>query len=87
VAADTKRQVIPSINYQNPDGSFTEFVSAEATPNGSARPETRMMDCMDCHNRPTHTFDMPESALNREMAAGRINSSLPFVHKVSVDLL
>jgi nitrate/TMAO reductase-like tetraheme cytochrome c subunit len=87
VAADTKRQVIPSINYQNPDGSFTEFVSAEATPNGSARPETRMMDCMDCHNRPTHTFDMPESALNREMAARRINSSLPFVHKVSVELL
>ena len=49
--------------------------------------ERRTMDCMDCHNRPTHTFDMPESAVNREMAAGRISPSLPFVHKVSVELL
>ncbi len=87
VAADAKRQVIPTVNYQNPDGSFTQFVSAEAAPTHSARQETRTMDCMDCHNRPTHTFDMPESAVNREMAAGRISPSLPFVHKVAVELL
>jgi nitrate/TMAO reductase-like tetraheme cytochrome c subunit len=87
VAADDKRQVIPTINYQNPDGSFTQFVSAEAAQNGSARHEPRIMDCMDCHNRPTHTFDMPESAVNREMATGRISPSLPFVHKFSVELL
>jgi hypothetical protein len=86
-AADDKRQVIPSVNYQNPDGSFTQFVSTEAAQNGSARHERRTMDCMDCHNRPTHTFDMPESAVNREMAAGRISPSLPFVHKFSVELL
>ena len=42
---------------------------------------------MDCHNRPTHTFDMSESAVNREMAAGRISPSLPFVHNFSVELL
>jgi hypothetical protein len=45
------------------------------------------MDCMDCHNRPTHTYDMPEGAVNRAMAGGRIASSLPFVHKVSLELL
>jgi hypothetical protein len=87
VAADAKRQVIPSVSYENPDGSFTQFVSTEAPQGGSAFHEARVMDCMDCHNRPTHTFDMPESAVNHEMAAGRINPSLPFVHKVSVDLL
>jgi hypothetical protein len=42
---------------------------------------------MDCHNRPTHTFDLPENVVNREMAAGRISSALPFIHKVAVDLL
>ena len=87
VAADEKRQVIPSVNYQNPDGSFTQFVSADAPANGSARHEQRTMDCMDCHNRPTHTFDTPESAVDREMAGGRIDASLPFIHKVSVELL
>jgi hypothetical protein len=87
VAADDRRQVISSVRYQNPDGSFTQFVSTEPGQNGAAGHESRIMDCMDCHNRPTHTFDMPESAVNREMAAGRISPSLPFVHKVSVDLL
>src|SRR5208337_1731604 len=87
VAGDDKRQVIPSVNYQNPDGSFTQFVSTEPTQNGSARHERRRMDCMDCHNRPTHTFDLPESAVNREMAAGRISPSLPFIHKAAIELL
>ena len=86
-AADDKRQIIPTVNYQNPDGSFTQFVSTEAGQRGSAPHETRVMDCIDCHNRPTHTFDMPESGVNREMAGGRISPSLPFVHKVSVELL
>ena len=89
VAADEKRQTISSITYQNPDGTSTEFVAPPqpAPQNGTAYREVRTMDCMDCHNRPTHTFDMPESAVNREMAAGRIATSLPFVHKLSVELL
>ena len=87
MAADERRQTIASIKYQNPDGTFTEFVSKEAPANGSSYREPRTMDCMDCHNRPTHTFDMPEAAVNREMAAGRIAPSLPFVHKLSVELL
>jgi hypothetical protein len=85
--ADDKRQIIPAVIYKNPDGSSTRYVTTESPPNGPARHESRIMDCMDCHNRPTHTFEMPESAVNREMAAGRISPALPFVHKVSVELL
>jgi len=87
--ADSKRQEIPWISYRNQDGSVTEFASTETPPSADllARGERRTMDCMDCHNRPTHTFDMPENAVNREMAAGRISPALPFIHKVSVDLL
>lgn len=89
VAADEKRQTIPWVSYRKEDGSVTEFVSTEAPPKPEqlVRGERRLMDCMDCHNRPTHTFDMPEGAVNRAMAAGRISPSLPFVHKVAVELL
>jgi hypothetical protein len=52
-----------------------------------AHGEKRTMDCMDCHNRPTHTFDLPENAVNREMAAGRISPDLPFIHKEAIELL
>jgi hypothetical protein len=89
VAADEKRQTIPWVSCRKEDGSVTEFVSTEAPPKPEqlARGERRLMDCMDCHNRPTHTFDMPEGAVNRAMAAGRISPSLPFVHKVAGELL
>lgn len=89
VATDDKRQVIPWVDYRNPDGSVTEFLTTENPPPAAdlAKGERRVMDCMDCHNRPTHTFDLPEDAVNRAMAADRISPSLPFAHKVSVELL
>jgi len=42
---------------------------------------------MDCHNQPSHTFHLPEEAVDTEMSAGRISPSLPNVHKVSIQLL
>ena len=87
--ADAKRQEIPWVSYRNADGTVTEYASTETPPKADlvAHGERRTMDCMDCHNRPTHTFDLPENVVNREMAAGRISSALPFIHKVAVDLL
>ena len=86
---DAKRQEIPWVSYRNEDGTVTEYASTETPPKADlvARGDRRTMDCMDCHNRPTHTFDLPENAMNREMAAGRISASLPFIHKVGIDLL
>jgi hypothetical protein len=83
VTTDPKRQEIPWVSYRNEDGTTTEYAST-STP---AKGERRTMDCMDCHNRPTHTFDMPEGAVNRAMAAGRISVNLPFVHKEAIELL
>jgi thiosulfate reductase cytochrome b subunit len=45
------------------------------------------MDCMDCHNRPTHTFELPERALDRALAEGAISPELPFMKKKAVELL
>jgi hypothetical protein len=45
------------------------------------------MDCMDCHNRPTHIFELPESAVDKAMVSGQINNSLPFIKKQAVAAL
>ncbi len=89
IPADGKRQDIPWISYQNADGTTTEYTSTDHPPKADliATGERRTMDCMDCHNRPTHTFEMPENAVNREMSAGRINADLPFIHKEALELL
>ena len=45
------------------------------------------MQCVDCHNRASHAFELPDRAVNQAMAAGQIAASLPFVKKESVELL
>ena len=89
VATDDRRQVIPRVTYRADDGTTVEYASKEvkATPEELARGEHRTMDCMDCHNRPSHTFELPERALDEALAAGRISAELPFVKKKSVELL
>jgi hypothetical protein len=45
------------------------------------------MDCIDCHNRPTHVFELAGNAVDRQMVSGRISPALPFVKKQAVELL
>jgi hypothetical protein len=85
IATDTTNQTIPWVRKTNADGSVTEFLASGAKAPASGA--LRTMDCIDCHNRAAHSFDTPERALNRDMAAGTPNASLPFVHKEGLTLL
>jgi len=89
IATDAHRQVIPVVVYVDDAGKTVEYVSTDVktTPEQLERGEHRTMDCMDCHNRPSHTFEMPERALDRAMAEGRISPDLPFVKKQTAALL
>ncbi len=81
--SDEARQTIPWVEYSTPKGT-TVFAAEKANIAGLP---VREMDCMDCHNRPTHTYEMPESAVDRLLNAGQISRSLPFAKKEAVDLL
>jgi nitrate/TMAO reductase-like tetraheme cytochrome c subunit len=85
IATDTTHQTIPWVSKINADGSTTEFVSSDAKEPIAG--EKRVMDCIDCHNRAAHSFDTPEAALNKAMAAGSPNASLPFVRKEGIALI
>jgi nitrate/TMAO reductase-like tetraheme cytochrome c subunit len=89
VSTDAHRQVIPVVRYTDDSGKTIEYVSTDVktTPEQLRRGEHRTMDCMDCHNRPSHTFQMPDKAVDRAMADGRISPDLPFVKKQAVALL
>ena len=56
------------------------YAAPDAKPDGAGL-TMREMDCMDCHNRPTHTFELPERALDSAMSAGLISPALPFAKK------
>jgi NapC/NirT cytochrome c family protein len=89
VATDGKRQVIPVVEATDATGQKATYVSTEikATPDDLARGERRTMDCMDCHNRPSHSFQLPERALDLALAEGRISTALPFIKKKGIELL
>jgi nitrate/TMAO reductase-like tetraheme cytochrome c subunit len=89
VATDDRRQVIPQVTYRDDAGKSVLYASTETkpTPEQLARGEHRSMDCMDCHNRPSHAFELPERALDRALAEGRISPTLPYVKKTGVTLL
>ena len=45
------------------------------------------MDCIDCHNRPTHVYTPPDRAVDQAMAANRISTTLPFAKQQGVQIL
>jgi hypothetical protein len=48
----------------------------------------QLMDCVDCHNRPTHVFDpSPRAAVDRVMGEGRLDAKTPWLAKAAADLL
>lgn len=89
VSIDGTRQVIPVVYYTDDKGKTIEFVSTDTkfTKEQLAKGENRAMDCIDCHNRPTHAFELPENAVDSRMYQGLISPELPYIRKKAVELL
>lgn len=83
IATDVQRQMIPQVIYTDASGKQTVYndTSAKVTAQQLAQGEHRIMDCIDCHNRPTHTFQLPDRALDDAMTTGDISPALPYVKK------
>jgi hypothetical protein len=86
---DPKRQEIQVVRVEHVDGTVKEYVAdgVELTPEFYAEAEMREMDCIDCHNRPTHIFHLPDDAMDESMAKGRISPELPFIKQKGVEVL
>ena len=85
IASGSDAQSVPWVSRRNDDGSTTEYLSSDAK--APIAGDKHLMDCIDCHNRAAHSFELPEEALNRDMSAGTPSASLPFVHKQGLVLL
>ncbi len=97
VAADPKRLTIPWVRQTAKDGTVTIFRTTDtnlaseverlAKPEELAKSEVRTMDCIDCHNRPSHQYHSPERSMNESMRAGLIDATLPSIKSLGVTLL
>jgi nitrate/TMAO reductase-like tetraheme cytochrome c subunit len=87
-AYDPKRQTIPWVERSGgAAGAVRTYVAADAKTEEVAKLPKYEMQCVDCHNRPAHSFDLPERAVNRAIASGEIPAALPFIKKQSLAML
>jgi hypothetical protein len=75
--SDASREKIYDVEMTTADGK-TKLFKTEAAPKGA---EWRQMDCVDCHNRPTHIYRQPADEVDNSMEQGAIDKSLPFVKR------
>jgi hypothetical protein len=49
--------------------------------------EIRLMDCIDCHNRPSHIYLSPQQLVDSSLANGKLDPGLPYLKRYAVALL
>ena len=87
-AADAKRQTIPWVEYRNRNtGEARTFLAAGSNAQSFANLPHYQMQCVDCHNRPTHSFELPDRAVDEALGLGHISPTLPFIKKKAIELL
>jgi hypothetical protein len=91
---DPKRQTIARVRVEGPGGRTGDFYAPGITEKqlldlqASGKAEKRQMDCMDCHNRPSHPFTATaEEAVDEAIGLGRIDKALPFIRRQMVAAL
>ncbi|HRA60552.1 MAG TPA: NapC/NirT family cytochrome c [Bacteroidia bacterium] len=84
------RQEIPWVKYTNTKtGESYVYMDSDVslTEQQLDSLETRVMDCLDCHNRPSHNYNAPQNFVDKSMAIGKISKTLPAIKMLAMQAL
>jgi len=90
LTTDRSRQEIPKVTYRQDDGTLVDYMTDDykTMPKEKLdKASARQMDCVDCHNRPSHAFMLPDRALDKAIANNSMSPELPFLKKKALELL
>jgi hypothetical protein len=80
--------VIPWVKFTDRFGKEKVYKADGVTQAELDRGERRTMDCVDCHNRPSHPFSpSAERAVDASIAGNEISRELPFIKREGVAVL
>jgi hypothetical protein len=90
ISDNDKRENITYVKYTNKaTGEVTIYRNADNPVKDSvvAATPARTMDCIDCHNRPSHNYNSPPVYFDKALLTGSVSKEIPFVKKVAMGIL
>jgi hypothetical protein len=90
IARDKGAQDIPwvrSTDLKTGRVSIYQNTEEPLTPEELDSAEVRVLDCMDCHNRPSHIYNSPDRAIDAMLQIDRIDKTLPEIKRVAVEAM
>ncbi len=89
IATDPLKQNIPWIQVTDSNGKVTVYRDIERplTDDEVAKATKNKMDCIDCHNRVSHSFESPQQAVDQALTLNRIDVTIPSIHQKAVEVL
>lgn len=89
IASDKKREFLPWVRYINKasgDTSIYTDIYESLDQEAMDTLELREMDCLDCHNRPSHQFLPAQVFVDDLLASGRIPHELPELKSLAMQI-
>ncbi|MBI1871316.1 MAG: NapC/NirT family cytochrome c [Chlamydiae bacterium] len=90
IARDEKRQEIAWLKLTHQSTGEVKEYRSESNPlifEKMKDVEIRKFDCIDCHNRPSHRFSTPVSAVNEALVTSRLHKEMPYIKREAVKVL
>ncbi len=86
-AADEKRQDIVWMRVTNKKDGTTRIYRNQEFKGEPPAGTVRVMDCIDCHNRPAHVFPTADDAVERALALGTLSNTLPNIKRTALQAM
>ncbi len=89
IATDAQRQVIPWVQAEDRQGHITTYMAKDSklSPEQVQQGPRHVMDCIDCHDRPSHIFTPPDQSVDNALLARRLDPEMPFIKQQAVNAL
>ncbi|MCL1594859.1 MAG: NapC/NirT family cytochrome c, partial [Actinomycetia bacterium] len=89
IASDHELQDISWVRVIDEEGTERVYTAPGdyVPPLNDPDTEIRTFDCLDCHNRPSHTLEPASESINKALSAGEISSDLPEIKDIAMEVL
>jgi hypothetical protein len=81
---------VPWVRYTNlKTGEVHTYIDKEGNPDAAGwnAADAKVMDCIDCHNRPSHNYLPPQNFIDEAITAGKISRDIPDIKMAIMQVL